>query len=163
MNERDLSIDFIKGVSILLMVVGHSCPPDYIGNIIYLFHIGAFYYASGWLFKDDYLHSPLQFVKRKLRGLYIPYVKWGLLYFLLVNIVSLFLYDKVDQDFGNLADILLFRRVHLLISPLWFLKSLFISELFFFLYYISSKIKQLCYGLLSYLYTRRDGIVHIIL
>lgn len=142
MKERNISIDFIKGISILLMVVAHSCPPILFRDMIYLFHIGLFYYASGWLFKEDYLQSPLLFAKRKLKGLYIPYVKWGVLYFFLVNIVSFLLYDKINQDLGSLADILLFRRVHLLISPLWFLKSLFISEVVFFciLYLFKNKI-----------------------
>lgn len=132
MKERNVLIDFIKGISILLMVMAHSCPPQLLKNIVYLFHIGLFYYASGWLFNEDYLNSPLSFVKRKLKGLYIPYVKWGLFYFLLVNIMSLILFGSVDQNLKNVADILLFRNVHLLISPLWFLKSLFISEMFFF-------------------------------
>lgn len=107
MKERNVLIDFIKGISILLMVMAHSCPPQLLKNIVYLFHIGLFYYASGWLFNEDYLNSPLSFVKRKLKGLYIPYVKWGLFYFLLVNIMSLILFGSVDQNLKNVADILL--------------------------------------------------------
>lgn len=42
MKERNVLIDFIKGISILLMVMAHSCPPQLLKNIVYLFHIGLF-------------------------------------------------------------------------------------------------------------------------
>lgn len=82
-------------------------------------------------------------MKRKLKGLYVPYVKWGLFYFLFANFISLVLYGNVDQGWKSLIDILLFRNVHILISPLWFLKSLFFSEIFFFciLYFVKQELR----------------------
>lgn len=39
--QRDLTWDAIKGIAIMLMVVGHSGCPSYLRNFIYLFHMGC--------------------------------------------------------------------------------------------------------------------------
>ena len=76
-TNRDLTWDAIKGIAILLMVVGHSGCPSYLRNFIYLFHMGLFYYASGHFFKAKGMAEFLPFLKKKLLGLYWPFVKWG--------------------------------------------------------------------------------------
>ena len=75
--QRDLTWDAIKGIAILLMVVGHSGCPYYLRNFIYLFHMGLFYYASGHFFKAKGVEGFLPFFKKKIKGLYWPFVKWG--------------------------------------------------------------------------------------
>lgn len=50
-NKRDTTWDAIKGIGIILMVVGHSGCPIYIRNFIYLFHMGLFFYVSGKFLK----------------------------------------------------------------------------------------------------------------
>lgn len=76
-TNRDLTWDAIKGIAILLMVVGHSGCPSYLRNFIYLFHMGLFYYASGHFFKVKGIAGFLSYLKKKLIGLYWPFVKWG--------------------------------------------------------------------------------------
>lgn len=75
--QRDLTWDAIKGIAIMLMVVGHSGCPSYLRNFIYLFHMGLFYYASGHFFKVKGMAGFLPYLKKKLTGLYWPFVKWG--------------------------------------------------------------------------------------
>lgn len=133
MKERDFFVDFLKGSSIFLMVVGHSCPPSCLKLFIYLFHVSVFYFASGWLFNLEYVGKPLKFIKRKIMGLYVPYVKWGLLFFCIVNFLPMEGNVGFEKNLANIFDILMFHKVNILISPLWFLKSLFISELLFFM------------------------------
>lgn len=75
--QRDLTWDAIKGIAILLMVVGHSGCPSFLRNFIYLFHMGLFYYASGHFFKPCGIDGILPFLKKKIVGLYIPFLMWG--------------------------------------------------------------------------------------
>ena len=57
MNNFNTRISELKGYGILLVVMGHafvSSEQGYsIRNFIYLFHLAIFYYASGYLFKDE--------------------------------------------------------------------------------------------------------------
>lgn len=50
-KTRDNSWDALKGIGILLMVIGHSGCPEYLRSFIYLFHMGLFYYVSGRFLK----------------------------------------------------------------------------------------------------------------
>lgn len=76
MKNRDLVWDAVKGVAIILMVIGHSGCPVYLRRFIYLFHMGVFFYVSG-----RYLNikgvDVLHFLKKKGYSLYVPFVKWG--------------------------------------------------------------------------------------
>lgn len=90
-TNRDLTWDAIKGIAILLMVIGHSGCPSYLRNFIYLFHMGLFYYASGHFFKAKGVDGFLPFLKKKLLGLYWPFVKWGggCMYYYIMSFTSL--------------------------------------------------------------------------
>lgn len=39
-SKRDLTWDAVKGMGIILMVIGHSGCPIYVRNFIYMLHIG---------------------------------------------------------------------------------------------------------------------------
>lgn len=51
MIQRDKSWDAVKGLGILLVVLGHSGCPAYLHDFIYLFHMGLFFYVSGKFLK----------------------------------------------------------------------------------------------------------------
>ena len=46
-KSRDRRIDLVKGLAILLMLMGHVGLPDEVHNLIYLFHMAIFY--GEWL------------------------------------------------------------------------------------------------------------------
>ena len=49
--QRDVRIDALRGIGILLMVLGHvHFLPAVIKKLIYAFHIPLFFYLSGYLF-----------------------------------------------------------------------------------------------------------------
>lgn len=73
--NRDQTLDIIKGIGIILMVVGHSGSPDYVHDIIYTFHMPLFFIASGWFFSERNLEDSKGFVMRKLKNIYLPYIK----------------------------------------------------------------------------------------
>lgn len=85
-NKRDQELDIIKGIGIILMVLGHSGFP--FTHFIYLFHMALFFMVSGYLW--DYkkclsIKTYIQFVKRKMKTLYLPYVIANYIFTLLNN------------------------------------------------------------------------------
>ena len=69
---RNPSVDVIKGIAILLIVYGHTCP--FGRNFIYLFNLQLFLISSGYCFKNrircwaDWRH----YMAGKLKTLYVP-------------------------------------------------------------------------------------------
>ena len=77
MKNRNINIDIIKGIGIILMVGGHCGMP--FTHFIYLFHMAIFFMASGYCFNasnSETMQDVLSFVKRKFKGLWFPYVLW---------------------------------------------------------------------------------------
>lgn len=92
--KRNPIIDIIKGMGIILMVVGHSGFP--FTRFIYLFHMAIFFVASGFCFKtndSDSLSNYLIFLKKKFLSLWFPYIIWTSIFSLLHNVfISLNIY-----------------------------------------------------------------------
>lgn len=80
-------VSMVKGAAIILMVAGHSLP---VGNwfryYIYMFHMPLFFFVSGYCFKSKYLVDWRGFGFRRLRGLWWPFVKYGVPAVLLHNV-----------------------------------------------------------------------------
>jgi fucose 4-O-acetylase-like acetyltransferase len=73
-NRLD-SLDIMKGIGILLVVLGHSLPSSRIGNyvynFIYSFHMPLFFIVSGYCHKKRGLAEQ---IKRDFSGLLQPYI-----------------------------------------------------------------------------------------
>ena len=69
-KQRDPVLDSMRGIGIVLMVLGHSGFPG--TDYIYLFHMALFFMLSGWFFslRGGLVH----FVRRKLLTLWLPFV-----------------------------------------------------------------------------------------
>lgn len=76
LKERDASLDFAKGILIVLVVLGHA-PGFQQSFIIYWFHMPAFFFISGLLWRGNELKFlPLLL---KFKYILIPYICFGLL------------------------------------------------------------------------------------
>ena len=64
---------------------------------ILAFHMPLFFFMSGYCFKEKYLSPPppIIFINKRIWGLYMPYIKWSLLFLLLHNI---FYYLNIYND-----------------------------------------------------------------
>lgn len=86
--ERNHTIDILKGIAILLVVLGHT---RFVGtNYIYLFHMAVFFMASGYFYKDKYsdsLKCLWAALFKRIRSLYVPYLVWNTVFTLLNNIL----------------------------------------------------------------------------
>lgn len=128
-KERDKTIDIMKGILILLMVIAHAQGPGHRG--IYLFHMAVFFMISGYLWGDRNDIEMIQFIKRKLISLYIPYIICNTIYLLWFLCMPL-VFDRkmcertVTGIIYEVIKILLFRGRTSMSDPTWFLAVLFI-------------------------------------
>lgn len=86
---RDDSISIAKAIAIIAMVLGHSLTmqdeQNYVEAFVNMFHVGVFYFFAGYCFKEKYLVDFNIVLRQRIKGLYIPYVKYGLLFLLSHN------------------------------------------------------------------------------
>ena len=112
-------IDALKGIAIILVVLGHMiqyvfCPNDYSDNIIfryiYSFHMGFFMALSGFTVRTyhDSFQSVLRQIDKRAVNLILPFISWALL--------GYYLMDGVDLP-------TVFKRTD---CGLWFLYALFV-------------------------------------
>ena len=83
---RNMLVDTGKGIAIILMCIGHAYCPDALFYFIYMFHMAFFFMMSGYFFSDKNLDNPKAFIWKRITGLWVPFVKWGLIFVLLHNI-----------------------------------------------------------------------------
>ena len=94
LNDRNEVIDYIKGLAIYLVILGHCIQcycidtqfykSSYLYLLIYSFHMPLFIFISGYLFQGtlgrrEDLNS---IIKRKSIQLLYPYLIFGFVYFL---------------------------------------------------------------------------------
>lgn len=85
--NRNEKIDLLKGIAIILMVMGHSMSDiEYMTipfNVIYSFHMPLLFFLSGYIIeltKSKYEETGIQhFIKRKAISLLVPYFSWTVL------------------------------------------------------------------------------------
>lgn len=129
-KKRENFITIAKAIGIILMVVGHACVPYlYVENFIYIFHMPLFFFCSGYFFKEISKNSNLLvFFRKRIYGLYIPYVKWSVVFLLLHNIlfqvhINPICYSLDDFIYHGIR-ILAMTENETLLRPFWFLKTL---------------------------------------
>lgn len=138
-KQHYTEISIAKGILIILMVIGHSGAPSLPCNFLYQFHMPCFFLITGFLYKEKYLEDVKVFIVRKINGLYIPFVKYSLIFLLLHNIFyHLHLYNNsytLSEFITRILKILTLTGSEQLLGGFWFLKELLyasvISILFF--------------------------------
>ena len=138
-NSRNNYISIAKAIGIILMVVGHSGCPSAVGRFIYLFHMPLFFVCSGYFFKEITNRTTLiTFYKKKFTGLYVPYLKWSILFLLLHNsFIKLNIYNSLSNSYQYQLDdfvmqflkIIVMTDYELLLRPFWFVKELLLSSI----------------------------------
>lgn len=126
----------LKGLGIILVVFGHSIMANSLPhNFIYLFHLALFYFASGYFFKEKYISNLKLYIWKRVKALYFPFVKYGLLFLFLHNIFyKVGLYNNafsLSEMTKDAVDVLKFFYFEPLLGIFWFLKSLFVVNVTF--------------------------------
>lgn len=71
-SYHDPAISMLKGLAIILVVMGHSEWPMWILKPIYMVHMPIFFFVSGYLLKERHFTGSLTFIKRRLGGFGSP-------------------------------------------------------------------------------------------
>ena len=83
---RDLSVSIAKGIAIILVVMIHARCPELLSNWLCMIVMPAFFFMSGYCFKNKYLSDAKGYTIKRVTGIYWPYLKWSLLFLLLHNV-----------------------------------------------------------------------------
>ena len=138
-------IDTAKAIAIILMVAAHSLPPDIVIRFIAIFHMPLFFFFSGYFLKiPESTKDVSKFIKKRFKGLYIPYIKYSLAFLALHNLFfhlnfyhSDYVYYGVDEhiyewkDFVHHLFFIVFTMDYheQLLGGFWFLKTLLLSSI----------------------------------
>lgn len=126
MNKRLDYIDKAKGILIILMVIGHIWQKGYMHNVIYSFHMPAFFAISGMLLSHtkSYEKDFRQFLAGRVYAFGIPF-----LFIELLGVLTEILRHGVTLNIkGYLANTLMWNFND---PNLWFLVNLFLMEMIF--------------------------------
>lgn len=152
MKEKRLAyIDMVKGVGIILVVLGHS---TYVseGVLTWLasFHMPLFFIVSGILFAHrNSEREPFgAYVKKRLLGMMVPYFWFSLIY-ILIDYYYLYAHPEImSQEFIRSA---ILQALSLYgISVLWFLPAIFLGEICF--YGLVQKCAPWLLGLIGFIF-----------
>ena len=133
---RDNTVTYVKALGIILMVLGHVLSSDMlVRRAILTFHMPLFFLMSGYCFKEKYLDDAKQFVMRKIKGIYMPYVLFALPFLALHNVFchwhlyeSTWLYGWKDFAWNAGRIVTRMSMNEGLLGTFWFLKELFWGE-----------------------------------
>lgn len=141
MSGRNIQLDELKGIGILLVMIGHAIPQTgFAHNLIYGFHMSLFFFCSGVFFKDKPLKDG---ILKDVKTLMIPWVTFS------VFLVLCSLLLKIASDGEGPMFRPLDEDCYILYYTIWFLPCLFLTRTFYrIIDLIRNKvaISLLCWG-----------------
>lgn len=125
MTERQLDVDVLKGLGIIMVVLGHLKPYEILRTHIYSCHMFIFFFASGLLFKAD--ENIFRHIWKRIKRLLFPFLVW--------NFIGQ--YAEFFHEGSSVTE--LFRQLFMLDgaigwnAPVWFLLASFWIDLIYVL------------------------------
>lgn len=121
-------IDALKGIGIILMIMGHQFYGNHFDMWIHAFHMPLFFLVSGFLYRKPETIS--MGVMKKVRTLVIPYLFFGMVHLAIVGIRYLCLGGDA-KDFARFVSHLVFYNTEGLpiCGAIWFLTALFFATI----------------------------------
>lgn len=121
-------VDVLKGLLILLVILGHTTANNHIKNYISTFYMPCFFILSGWFMKKN--GNIANLVKKRVKSILLPYIFFSLIWIIFCFLKKLI----IESDFN------LFKALLSIILPysgslggnvyiLWFLPCLFFSQI----------------------------------
>ena len=154
-KNKNNFISTAKGIGIILMVLGHSGVPYNIDKFIYQFHMPLFFFCSGFfIFVLENQKTLLVFYNKKIKGIYLKFICWSILFLLLHNVfIALNIYNNTIpnwEEYPYNSQLFIKKAVKIIFSmngheqllrSFWFLKQLLLASLFVStIIYFSNKI-----------------------
>ena len=140
--EREKSIDILKGIGIILVIVGHI--QEYIPKnfLIYLysFHMPLFFYISGYLYKERYENlNTKDYIKKRAKQLVYPYITLLVISFLWLIIENYNIISIIKFILSFIYSNYIFETNY--VGAVWFLLCLFNVEIIYF-FIRKSKVRK---------------------
>lgn len=152
--DRDKSLDTVKGIGILLVVLGHTS--SLLHDWIYSFHMPLFFVLAGIFHKNE--KSYKDFLKKKVGSILVPYFVFGVLLILFWFFIGRFFGESAVRKtplenclLGFLYSNEIPNITSMEFAPyIWFLTCLFVIENIFYvlLKYKISRKKFLLLGII---------------
>lgn len=86
-NARYDWLDIAKGVTIILMVLGHGSIPKFASNFIWAFHMPLFFIASGFCTNWE-CDTFVCFVKKKAKSIILPFCLYSIIVALIFQVLD---------------------------------------------------------------------------
>lgn len=131
--KREKYLDIAKGIATIMVIIGHvdfAYTEAWLTTWVYSFHMPLFFIVSGILFRPEKYDSFKTFLKKKAKGLIIPYLILSLIIFI-ANMGLAFLKTKAidgEATFKSFAGIFVGWRGTEWYNGLWFVSTLFFAE-----------------------------------
>lgn len=137
-------MDLVKAFGIIAVVLGHAGGP--LGKYVYLYHMALFFFVSGYFYRDYLSEQPWTMIKKRITGLYLPFVLYEMVFVLLHN--TLYRMNIYNDRFGfgegphshlysfselvhKFNSTLFFGEEEQLLGAFWFIMVLFFSSVIF--------------------------------
>lgn len=130
-------VDYAKCFSMLLVIAFH-CPGwnnGYMGDVLQLLHVPAFFLISGFLFREDKYRSLWAFVKHRSIQLLVPYVTFFVAFYALWLVIGRQLAGAEDMSYPLWWP--LWEQAYgtpgLVVATFWFIACLFTMQVIYYL------------------------------
>lgn len=137
-QQRFEWVDNLKGIGMILVVLGHAYIPMTENKYILSFHMPLFFLISGYLFNFGKNNNFLFFIKKKIKTLLIPYFSFAFItYFFWLIVERKFKLGDNNNISISKPLIGIFYSINqynymVFDGVLWFLTCLFVVEIFFY-------------------------------
>ena len=143
MRERISQIDYLKGIFILLMVTFHLAPiyENYpvLLAAVYTFHMAAFLIISGYLAN---IEKDIPTFFRGMQRLVVPYIVFETIHILLVYLLGNTMNSNSHVEHLSLLGVL-DNILENPSNPYWYLHTLIISTIIYYIVYKILKLKSM--------------------
>lgn len=132
LNTSYIRIDFLdilKGIGIILVLIGHIYSNNTIYHWLYSFHMPLFFMAAGYTYKEK---PVLQDIKRRFQTIVVPYFSFGLLILLYWTVLERRFRESSMTPFESFIGLLRGQYSYLDFNVhLWFLPCFFLTVVLF--------------------------------
>ena len=145
--KRNKTMDILRGLGILFVVLGHCIEKPIIKNFIYSFHLPFFFILAGYLYKEENQKEPGKYIIKKGKMYIGYYVVYNTILvalhniFLSLQIIEAPLYYPANYVYGFLNSFLM-TSLEPFSAAMWFLPVMLVSMILFHLILCYQKDKK---------------------
>lgn len=137
-KQRDVYLDVLRGVGIVLVVLAHILNDNWLGTVIYYFHMPFFFFISGmsmyYSYKEDLKFK--DYLIKKTKSIIIPYIIFSIIFFIYWAVIERKIRNQYDipllSNFTNIFTGFIEGNWYVYDIVMWFLPCLFTTEIIFY-------------------------------